>query len=168
MTFPKLEAALTEIKSLIKGITESSVLTTVNGKLAELESAISGELTAAKNTITEITGKLTEANTALEKAQGEANAFGAKVKALTEKIDGQVTALKLECKEGATEEEKFVAIVGAVNAAIEKTGVDLAKLPGTPAGKSGQQTKTITRADFEALPHGERSNFFKAGGKLKD
>jgi len=150
MTFPKLEAALTEIKTLIKGITENSVVTTVNGKVAELEAAISGELSTAHATITELNGKLTTANTALEKAQGEANTFGAKVKALNEKLDGAVTTLKLECKADASEEDKFASVLGAVNAAIEKTGVDLSKLPGAPAGnlstkKPGEGLKGLAR-----------------------
>jgi predicted nucleic acid-binding Zn-ribbon protein len=168
MTFPKLEAALTEIKSLIKGITESSVVTTVNGKVAELEAAISGELTSAHSTITALNAEKLTLTAALEKAQGEANTFGAKVKALNEKLDGAVTSMKLDCKADATEEDKFSAVCGAVNAAIEKTGVDLSKLPGTPAGGQNPKVKTLSRLEFEALPHGERSNFFKSGGKLKD
>lgn len=168
MTFPKLEAALTEIKSLIKGITESSVITNVNSKIAELESAISGELATAKATITELTAKLTDSDAALEKAQGEANAFGAKVKALNEKFDSTITSLKLEIAADAGEEAKLEAVVGAVNAAIEKTGVDLSKLPGAPVGALGKRNNIVSREDFKKMSPAAQSEFCRNGGRITD
>jgi len=167
MTFPKLEAALTEIKSLIKGITESSVVTSVNGKVAELEAAISGDLSKAHETISSLNTEKTTLTAALEKAQGEANTFGAKVKALNEKLDGAVTTLNLECKADATEEDKFSAVLGSVNAAIEKTGIELSKLPGAPAGKT-VAAKTITREEFSKLGAVKQSDFCRSGGQITD
>lgn len=134
MTFPKLEAALTEIKSLVKGLTDSSVISTVNAKVSALEAAIAGELTEAKQAIEVLTGEKTDLTGKLESVQGAFDALNTKTTALTAKIDGAVTDLKLECKADASHEDKFSAVVGAVNAAIEKTGIDTSKLPSAPAG----------------------------------
>lgn len=165
----ELWKSLGEKITALTGKPEATELSAVKSELTNLGAKITTELSAAIAAKTELESKVTTLTASLEKAQGEANTFGAKVKALNEKLDGAVTTLKLECKADANEEEKFASVLGAVNAAIEKTGVDLNKLPGAPAGQAtGGKAKTLTRAEFNTLNPQKQSEFCRTGGQITD
>ena len=146
---------------------EAVELSGVKTELTNLGEKIATELASTLTAKTELEAKVTTLTAALEKAQGEANTFGAKVKALNEKLDGAVATLQLECKADATEDEKFSAVLGSVNAAIEKTGIEISKLPAAPAGKTSA-AKTITREEFAKLGAAKQSDFCRNGGQITD
>jgi len=60
---------------------------------------------------------------------------------------------------------KLSAETKRVEETLAALGIDPKQIPAAPAPPSS--AKTLTRAEFEALPFAERNAFIRAGGKLK-
>jgi chromosome segregation ATPase len=151
-----------EFKSELETLkaTVSGTLTQLQADLATATASIASLGTAKaelETSVQELTGKLSSAN----KVETDAIAT---LRSHLATLPGQ-DKTRLET---ATLSELLTLQQNAVNAALAATGVKLESLPsgGTLPGKG--QSKTMARADFEALDFKARNEFIGTGGKLKD
>jgi len=141
----KLSEIVAELKSMKETLTgylsdktkaTESAVAGFQSKLTALESGTAKELETATNALVEAKTTISNANAATEKAQGEVNALGGKLKAAC-------AALKLEIKDGATNAEMIDALSNGVASTLAKLNVSAANIPnpapttasGKPAGK---------------------------------
>lgn len=122
MKFPKIEAALEDIKNLLTGknTVSAAELQGVQAKVSALETTISGELTAANQTITDLKAAAETAKTANEKA-------------ITDLKAEHATALKTVEEKGKKD----------LTAALVAQGLDPAQIPtSAPENEQGNAAKT--------------------------
>lgn len=143
-------------------------------KIAGFESALAAVKTDAEVaplkaefvTLKDQVGKLAEttagfeAQLAAEKTRAED--FAGQLAAVNTHMDSAVTALKLDVPADAPAKTKLDAILGAVNLALTKTGVDITTLPGTPAAGMPSAPKDIL-AEYAAITNPtEKIAFYRA------
>jgi len=138
--FQKLENGIAEIKANFATASASA------SRIAELETAnadLTAKLATATNTAATYDATLADLTAKLTKAEADLTASVSKI-----------TALEADKKTVGAEAAAVVAALG-----VDTTTI--------PAASAEQEKRTITKAQFEAMSHPERNEFFRAGGKLK-
>ncbi len=156
MKLSEIVAELKALKDTVAGFigdkakATAEALTNFQTSLAALEATVTGQLTQLAADLATARQTIGTEQTKLEKAQNEANSFGGTLAAVTTQLNEAVTALKLDVPADAPPSDKIKAILGAVNAGLAKTGVDITTLPAAPAqtraGKPGDAVP-----DFSAI-----------------
>lgn len=125
---------------------------------------------AALETIeTDLTAKLTASTADLTAAQSLADEVQTKLTAETAK--SAELASKLTASEQDATTAKAAASLAAKDLALAREAS--ARFGTTPpaktdAGQKADEKPTLTRSQFEELPHPERNEFFRNGGKLTE
>jgi chromosome segregation ATPase len=147
----------------LRGVTQKEELAQANARIAEFE----GQVATATETISKLETAKTEISAQLENANAAlVDLYDKNAKLETEKTETirivaalQADKAKLE-GEAKSADERSREIAARTGTLLPKK--DLKALE-TVAGE-----KTMSRADFSNLKHGERRAFIKGGGRLTD
>lgn len=139
--FQEIKAGLDKVNGAFATNSEQAQL------IATLETAnkdLTAKLAASESKVALADSTVADLTAKLTKAETDLTASAAKI-----------TALEAEKKTVGEEAAQVVAALG-----MDTTSI--------PAQSAKDDAKTITRAQFEAMNHAERSAHFAAGGKIKD
>jgi len=132
-------------------------------------SALESDLAAAQELATQAESRANAAQEAAQVALDERNAAQARNEELTASV-GELTAAvaTLTGERDASQTELLDAKLDLdrISQLAQVKGITLTE--ALPAAKpSTQDSKTLTRAEFDKLAHAERNEFFRTGGKIE-
>lgn len=151
----RLEAELTSAKAATPDNTQLTEALASNEEISKQLTQANADLVTAKASVKSLT-------TQLESAQTDLNGLGGSLKAAC-------GDLKLSVKDGATNADMITALQNGVSSTLAKLNVKQEDIPGGKATTSQQSdTNKKTLAEFKALSHEARNEFFRKGGKLAE
>lgn len=146
---------------------ESHLAAEAKEELANFKAEVTAQVNTLQAELLAEQGKSAELNSKLTQAQTDFTAASSQIGDIKNSLTEAVAALKLDLKADATPVETISALQGSVATTLAKLNVPAANIPASkPTDTGNTGVKTMTRLEFEALPHEARGAFFKSGGRL--